>query len=293
MTARVRVLVQRALATEHDVAVVETRRRGHATRLAQGAAADGVDAVVVLGGDGTLNEAANGLAGTDTALVPLPGGSTNVFARTIGLPNDAIEAADVTVASLRKGNILPVGLGTVNGRVFLFHAGVGFDAAVVERVERHASAKRYLGHPLFIWATIVTWVRGYERSRPRFSVRDHSGSSVDGYFAIVFNTNPYTFLGNRPLDVAPDATLDRALTVVTIQSLRLHHLARLTASALSSGTGLTRGGRHVDYRADRTSITISSDTPFPYQVDGDHLGDVTELTFEHRPDHLRLLVPNP
>ena len=92
VTARGRVVIQKALSADHDVTLAETSRRGHATRLAQGAAADGVDVVVVLGGDGTLNEAANGLAGTSSALAALPGGSTNVFARTIGLPNDPIEA---------------------------------------------------------------------------------------------------------------------------------------------------------------------------------------------------------
>jgi diacylglycerol kinase family enzyme len=92
VTPRGRVVIQKALSADHDVTLAETSRRGHATRLARGAAADGVEVVVALGGDGTLNEAANGLAGTDCALAPLPGGSTNVFARTLGLPNDPIEA---------------------------------------------------------------------------------------------------------------------------------------------------------------------------------------------------------
>ena len=92
VTARGRVVIQKALSADHDVHVAETGRRGHATRLALGAAADGIEVVVALGGDGTLNEAANGLAGSATALAVLPGGSTNVFARTIGLANDPIEA---------------------------------------------------------------------------------------------------------------------------------------------------------------------------------------------------------
>ena len=103
VTARGRVVITKALSADHDVTVAETTRRGHATRLAQGAAADGVDVVVVLGGDGTLNEAANGLAGTDTALAALPGGSTNVFARTLGLPDDPIEATGVLLDALADG----------------------------------------------------------------------------------------------------------------------------------------------------------------------------------------------
>src|SRR4029077_21267940 len=122
---------------DHEVSVAETGRRGHATRLALGAAADGIDVVVALGGDGTLTEAANGLAGTETALAVLPGGSTNVFARTIGLTNDPIEATGQLLAALaRPTAIRSVGLAALNGRYFLFNAGVGFDAAVIAQVEK-------------------------------------------------------------------------------------------------------------------------------------------------------------
>src|SRR2546423_10009403 len=159
--------------------MVETNRRGHATRLAQGAANEGVDVVVCLGGDGTLNEVANGLAGTRTALAPLPGGSTNVFARTIGLPNDPIEATGVLLDGLSNDRIERVGLGSVNGRYFLFHVGIGFDAVVVKQVERRAALKRYVSHPLFIYATFATWFRHYDRSRARFSVTDNWGDGID------------------------------------------------------------------------------------------------------------------
>ncbi|WP_421120854.1 diacylglycerol/lipid kinase family protein [Aquihabitans daechungensis] len=109
VTARTRVLIRKALAGAHDVELVETARRNHATRLAQGAAAEGVDVVIVLGGDGTVNEAANGLAGTGTALGVLPGGSTNVFARSIGLPNDPIEATTRLLEAMAAGSIERVG----------------------------------------------------------------------------------------------------------------------------------------------------------------------------------------
>src|ERR1700694_4362073 len=102
VTPRGRVVIQKALSADHDVHVTETGRRGHATRLALGAAAEKVDVVVVLGGDGTLNEAANGLAGTETALAVLPGGSTNVFARTIGLAHDPIEATGQLLGALAR-----------------------------------------------------------------------------------------------------------------------------------------------------------------------------------------------
>src|SRR5688572_24700634 len=124
VTARSRVVIQKALSADHEVTCTETSRRGHATRLAQGAAGEGVEVVVVLGGDGTLNEAANGLAGTSTALASLPGGSTNVFARTIGMAPKATKAAPQLAAALERGtdSLRTFGLGTVNGqRHFLFH----------------------------------------------------------------------------------------------------------------------------------------------------------------------------
>ena len=105
-----RVVIQKALAADHDVTLAETNRRGHATRLAQSAAADGTDVVVVLGGDGTLNEAAQRPRRRAVrARARCPGGSTNVFARTIGLPNDPIEATSVLLDALADGSIRRVG----------------------------------------------------------------------------------------------------------------------------------------------------------------------------------------
>src|SRR5690606_40427971 len=109
-----------------------------------------------------------------------------------------------------------------NGRYFLFHTGVGFDAAVVEQVERRSGLKRYAGHPLFVYAGVDTWIRHYDRSRPRFAVSfpPEAGDDVidDAYLTIVLNTNPYTFLGNRPLAPAPEAPLDRGLAAGTARA---------------------------------------------------------------------------
>ena len=289
VTARGRVVIQKALSADHEVRVAETNRRGHATRLAQGAANQGVDVVVCLGGDGTLNEVANGLAGTDTALAPLPGGSTNVFARTLGLPNDPIEATGALVDLLARGRIAPVGLGSVNGRYFLFHVGLGFDAVVVQQVERRAALKRYASHPLFIYAAFATWFRYYDRSRPRFALHFADGSIVDdGYFAICLNTNPYTYLGNRPFDIAPEATLDRGLSVLTLRSLSLPVLLGAASSALGLGRDL-RHHRRVDLRSDLDKLVVQGYGPFPYQVDGDYLGETEHLEFRHEPAVLRLV----
>jgi diacylglycerol kinase family enzyme len=291
VTPRSRVVIGKALSADHDVTLAETSRRGHAARLAQGAAADGVDAVIVLGGDGTLNEAANGLAGTATALAPLPGGSTNVFARTIGLPNDPIEATGVLLDALARRSIRRVGLGSVNGRYFLFHTGVGFDAAVVEQVERRSQLKRYAGHPLFVYAGFATWFRHYDRQRPRFAVHHADGSVVDdAYLTIVLNTNPYTYLGDRPLDLAPEASLDRGLVTVTLRTMAFARFLPIIGSALGRGK-LLRRSRWVDLRTDLPGVVVRAYGPVPYQVDGDHLGDAEVLTFRHEESVLDLVLP--
>jgi diacylglycerol kinase family enzyme len=284
VTPRGKVVIQKALSADHDVTVAETNRRNHAMRLAQGAARDGTDVVVALGGDGTLNEAANGLAGTTTALAALPGGSTNVFARTIGLPNDPIEATGALLEGLANDKIEEVGLGSVNGRYFLFHVGIGFDAAVVEQVERRAQLKRWAGHPLFIFAAFTTWFRHYEHIEPRFTV-----AGTPAYFSIVLNTNPYTYLGNRPLDLVPEATLDRGLAAVTFKTLGFLPVVRAVTAALAGND--IRRLRSLDVRTDLDELVVEADQPFPYQVDGDFLGELTRLELRHVPAAMRLVLP--
>ncbi|HEX9970179.1 MAG TPA: diacylglycerol kinase family protein [Acidimicrobiales bacterium] len=290
VTARARVVIQKALSADHEVTVAETSRRGHATRLAQGAAADGLDAVVVLGGDGTLNEAANGLAGSDTALGVLPGGSTNVFARTIGMTNDAVEATGELLAAMAAGSKRCIGLGSANGRYFLFHVGLGFDAAVVEQVEKRGSLKRYAGHPLFVYAAFATWFRHYDTKRPRFTVTGEGVDIGDGYFAIVQETNPYTFLGNLPIKTAPAAGFDNGLSLVAFRTLRISTVMAAAASALRSGRYLRRTSAVV-LRDDLSSLTVKGFGPFPYQVDGDYLGEVEQVELRHHPSCLHLFIP--
>lgn len=282
--------IERTLAADHDVNVVETDHRDHATELAREAAEAGTDVVVVFGGDGTLNEAANGVAGTGTALAGIPGGSTNVFPRTLGTPRDPVEATTRLLAALARGSVRPIGVGSANGRAFLFHLGMGYDAAVVGQVERRPTLKRRLGQAIFVYAALDTWARHYDRGRPRFSVRVGDHVVDDGYFAICLNTNPYTYLGSRPLCVAPDATLDRGLSLITLRTLALLPTLAITCSVLGSGAR-ARDHELTDYRPDVTTLTVTGHGPFPYQADGDYLGEVDELVIDHRPGALRMVLP--
>ena len=291
VTARNTVVVHRALSQGNEVEVVETNRRGHATRFAQDAARRGVDIVIGYGGDGTLNEVATGVAGTDTALGVLPGGSTNVFARTLGMPNDPVLAVQQLAAGIAARTIEPIGLGKVNGRYFCFHTGVGYDAAVVKEVERRASLKRWLGHPLFIYAALRTWLVNYDRDEPHFTVQSPEAEGVPGYFTVVLNTNPYTYLGNRPLDLSPAATLERGLVAITFRSMKITSILGGLSGALRGG-GVQPSGT-LDVRTDLTALTISDADGFPYQVDGDYLGETKCLEFTHVPNAVRLVRPQP
>jgi diacylglycerol kinase family enzyme len=300
VTARNRVVIHQALSRHHEVEVVETNRRGHAIRFAQDAARRGLDAVIAFGGDGTLNEVATGVSGSGTALGVLPGGSTNVFARSLGMPNDPIAAVHRLVAGLDAHDCRSIGLGQVNGRSFCFHTGIGFDAAVVAAVERYASVKRWMGHPLFIGAALRTWSSGYDRHRGHFDVeiltRDPGSDAPstpdrveDALFTVVLNTNPYTYLGNRPLDLSPEAGLDRSLVVVTFTSLRARDLLGSLLGALRGG-GL-RPADHLVVHTGVTSLRVSGDEPYPFQVDGDHLGSTTTLEMDYVPDAVNLVMP--
>lgn len=318
VTARARVVIRKALSADHQVRFAETSRRGHASRLAQGAAAEGLDAVVVLGGDGTINEAANGLVGTSTALGVLPGGSTNVFARTIGMTNDPVEATGELLASLAAGGVARVQVGQANGRYFLFHVGAGFDAAVVAEVEKRAAAKRYLGAAMFVAATASTWAVGVDRHHHWFTVRQpptpEGGSppgvddGLEGLFAICLNTGPYTFLGSHPLDLLPGARLgaDRradghgddgpgpsseGLGVIVFDSISLPTLLGVTLSALRGRTDPLSGSRHVWADRGVRELELVASRPLPYQVDGDYLGETDRLVVRCVPDALNLVLP--
>ena len=311
VTARTRIVIQKALSADHRLEVAATTRRGHATRLAQSAANDGIDVVAVLGGDGTLNEAANGLVGTETALAALPGGSTNVFARTLGLPDDPVEATGALLDAIDAAAIRRVGLGSVNDRHFLFHAGIGFDAAVVEQVERRGGLlKRFAGHPLYIAAAIDTWIRHYDHRRPAFRVTfptdvdpatgqsaggaSDGGPGIPGVFAACLNTDPYTYLGTRGLSLAPAATLESPLSVATFRNLSAVTLATTLAAAvgLQSARRPRSGGRAgLEVRDGVELAEVVASRPLPWQVDGDHVGEAERLVVRHHPDVMDLVVP--
>ena len=255
--------------------------------------------MIVLGGDGTLNEAANGLAGTDCALGVLPGGSTNVFARTIGMTNDPIEATGELLAALGAGpgGIRTISVGNVNGRRLPLprrasastppswpRSSDGPPSSATSDTPSSPTPPSTRG-PATTTAAIPT-------SRPSCTAGTGGGSDVeDGYFAICLKSNPYTFLGRAARSTSPLAPgWTRPLSVVVLRSLSAATMLGLTASALRGGEGFSRR-RKVTVVGDVVRAVLAPTLRSPYQVDGDFLGDTEDLEFRWEPDHLRLIVP--
>ncbi len=294
MTPHRREQVDQRVRRDADVTVVDTAKAGDATALAASAVQAGVDAVLVLGGDGTLNEAAHGLVGTGVPLGALPGGSTNVFARTIGVAYDPARAADQLVHALARRATLRVGLGRVESRYFLFHLGLGFDAAVVRTVERRPAVKRYLAHPAFAAAAAATWIRGYDRTTglvvETCDTDDRRVRHAPGPFAVVSNSRPYTYLGRLPMTLAPQAGLDRGLALTQFADLGLGRVVGAVGASILRSDRL-RHAPGIRQHADLVALTIEADRPFPYQVDGEYLGETERVEVVYEPDALTVLVP--
>ena len=163
-------------------------------------------------------------------------------------------------------------------------------------VENRASLKRWAGHPLFVYSALTTWLTGYDRQHPHFRVETREDAGIpsrridDGFFSVVLNTNPYTYLGNRPLDLSPAAGLDKPLVVITFRTMAVSTILKTLTRALRGG-GLSAQdalGDDVTIFENVHELVVDHDTPFPYQVDGDYLGESSGLHFEHVPDAVSL-----
>src|SRR3954464_15928927 len=207
VSERLKSLVVYAVQGRYEVHAVDTEGRDHATQLCKEAAADGYDVVVAFGGDGTVNEAANGLAGSATALTALPGGATNVYCRMLGIPTDVVDATEQLLRLADEWRPRRLDLGSVNGRHFLFSSGYRLDAAVVRRVDPHPGAKARLRHWYFAYAGLGTFARHYVVRPPRIDV-EVAGRCVRGVTVLVQTGDPYTYWAGRPLHVAEGTALD-------------------------------------------------------------------------------------
>jgi diacylglycerol kinase family enzyme len=281
-TARERDVLVHSLGSRAELEVEETANRGHAAALACRAMRSGVDVVVALGGDGTVNEVVNGLL-TDgvhdqiPALGVVPAGSTNVFARALGLPNDPVEATGVLLEGLRAGRRRSVSMGRMDDRWFVFAAGIGFDAAIVAGVERRRNKGKKSTHVLYARVGVREFLAA-ERRRPRLHVELPDGTRHDNvYFAIVTNTDPWTFVGNRPLHPTPEANFADGLALYARR--RMGTVGMLVSMVRLSGESPRVGRRGAHVVHDLDGVTIIADEPMPVQVDGEFVGLRDKVVF--------------
>ncbi|MFJ8109846.1 diacylglycerol/lipid kinase family protein [Streptomyces sp. NPDC096132] len=308
-SARTRDVLIHALASEMKLEAVTTEYRGHARDLGRQAAESGnTDLVVALGGDGTVNEVVNGLlhSGPDPDRLPglavVPGGSTNVFARALGLPNDPVEATGALLDALREERERTVGLGVASGtpgtedeavpsRWFTFNAGLGFDAGVVGRVEQQRERGRRSTHALYLMQAVRQLLGEPERRRGSITLeRPDADPVTDLVLSIVCNTAPWTYLGNRPVYASPKASFDTGLDVLGLSRLSTAAVARYGTQLLTSSPERGPHGKHAHSFHDLDRFTLHSKVPLPLQMDGDHLGLRTSVTFTGVRRALRVIV---
>ena len=296
---RLKNLVVYALQARYDVEAIDTEASEHAIELGRDAGHGEYDIVVAFGGDGTLNEVANGLAGTDVPVSVLPGGSTNVVCRTLGIPDDVVDATEHLIAIADDFRPRKIDLGRINGRRFVFACGMGLDATVVKRVDAHPKMKSRAGQWYFTWATISGFYREYLRNPVRMSV-ELEGNRFESVTTILQNSDPFTYFGDRPVRVCDGAALDNGtLSLAALRRSAQRDMPTIASRVLGTGER-TRPAQHrqIDHAEGVTEALVQSISedesgtlrPFPVQVDGDYIGDFTELDVSVEPRALTIVA---
>jgi diacylglycerol kinase family enzyme len=291
MSDRLKGLVVYALQGRYEVEAVDTQRKGHATELCREAAREGYDVVVAFGGDGTVNEVVNGLAGSETPVSVLPGGATNVYVRMLGIPNDVVDATEHLLALADTWQPRAIDVARVNDRWFSFSAGAGLDASVVERVDRHPELKAKHGPWFYATSAVALFMERYVINPPRISV-EVAGRTVQGVSCMVQNGQPYTYFKRRPVTLAPGAQLDSGdLSGAVLERASPIDVPTVAYRALSRKAPIG-GHRRVTAFDGVHELRVRSvdDRPVPLQVDGDYIGAETEAQFALRPGGLRVIA---
>lgn len=317
-TERRKELLASALRGATTLRTEYTAGRDHAAALAAEAVTAGTRLIVVHGGDGTVNEAVNGMLATSLAtpraggaapviplLAILPGGSTNVFARALGIDPDPIAAIEQILDGLARGRTRTVSVGRVDiadltepdaaegtpphplRRLFTFNAGLGLDAEVVRRVEEHRASGRRISNALHIRRAIRAFYAS-DRRTPPLAVAVDGGDEERFFLALVSNVSPWTYAGSRPVLTNPTLPADRDLGLLALRSVRTTTTLRILRQLLWRSKGpRSRAALRVDRAG---TITVRGDGPLPLQVDGDHIGAASAVTFTSIPQALRVIV---
>jgi diacylglycerol kinase family enzyme len=293
--------VIRSLAGVVDLDVEHTRHRGHARELA---AAAGADLVLVLGGDGALNEAVNGVMAAATGVsgslhasrskTPLigviPGGGGNVFARALGLPVKTEAAVRKIRAAIEAESFRTIGLGLAGDRYFTFSADLGWDAEVVHEVEQQREKGSRASASLYLQTIVRRYYRGTDRRVPALTVeRDGRPPAGELFMAIVTNRSPWTYLGGRALLPVPNPDLNSGLDLLALSRLRAGTVLHTVGQLMFVRSRPPRG-RYLLSEPGLKALTIRSARPIAFQVDGEYLGEVRAVDFRFVPGALRVVA---
>jgi diacylglycerol kinase family enzyme len=295
---RLRNLVVYALQGRYEVEAVSTEAQNHATEIGHEARDGGYDVVVAFGGDGTLNEVANGLAGTDLPVTVLPGGSTNVVCRTLGIPNDVVDATEHLLSLADNWQPRKIDLGSVDERHFVFACGVGIDATVVRRVDANPRLKSRGGPYYYSWAGISGFYRKYLVNPIRVRAQVEGREPVEGVTAIVQNSDPFTYFASRPIRVCEGIAIDDGtLSLAVLKRAAQRDMPTLVTRLFSEARPAARHKQvaHFDDVTAAVVETVSKDRdgaarPFPLQVDGDYIGDRTRIELRAEPGALTIVA---
>ena len=295
---RLKNLVVYALQGRFEVETVATEAQNHATEIGREVRDHGYDVVVAFGGDGTLNEVANGLAGTDVPVSVLPGGSTNVVCRTLGIPNDVVDATEHLLALADEWSPRKIDLGRVDDRHFVFSCGVGIDATVVRRVDAHPNLKSKTGPYYYTWAAISSFYRNFLRNPVRLRVETDVGGPADGITALAQNSDPFTYFASRPIRVCEGVEIDDGTLAVGVLERAVQRDMPSLIPRLFSETRPAARHRRIEHFAGVTEATVASIStgddgaprPFPIQVDGDYIGEGTRLELRSEPGALTIVA---
>lgn len=290
--------VETALSKHLEVSVQNTTARNDAIEIARSAQYQGFDLVIGLGGDGTVNELANGLLldgpnPDGPLLAAIPGGNGNVFARNMGLSENPLEATAQIINALEVKKFKSIGVGKIAtnniSRWFLFNAGIGLDAAVIAGMEARRASGKIVSDAAYASLALRELFTRTDRKHPALSLVSSSGEvHRDAHFALIVNLAPWAYLGSKPLNPLPTASHDTALDVYAPTSLSVRSVLRLVRRALAGKS--PENDAKVIALVDQKQIHIQSNRAMWIQVDGDIVTQSTELTATHVPNALKVLA---
>jgi diacylglycerol kinase family enzyme len=295
VSSRLKNLVVYALRGRYEVEAVETESQNHAISLTREAARDAYDLVVAFGGDGTVNEAANGLVGSHVPLSVLPGGCTNVVCRMLGIPTDVVDATEHLLGLADGLEPRRIDLGKVNDRYFVASSGIGLDADTARWADEHAPLKSRAGPLFFSYAALMSFYGKYLGRPPRIVV-ETNGDRVEGVTAVVQNSDPFTYFNDRPVRVCTPTTFDDGCLSMTVLERASQRDMPVLAWKLLTNRGSVSDHPQVRsfsnvYTATVKALSVNGEPrPFPLQVDGDYIDEYTEARFEICPGSLLIVA---